>query len=1008
MRVIRDGVVLCDEMALWHWISCLEKRPSTRNAEDIDIIYTKLKTLKLFGNYPDEVLLELSRYAVYTSFLGKVTLYRPGEEGHYWYAVLSGTLEMLDVDTNDSDKTSSICFLKEGDSFGESAIFGKTRQTMIVTCDFTELLCVEAIQMKRIYEAHKDLMDKLFGLKQEATEAVKEEVVDDGSEEESELMTAGATLVQLIKDHFAELMSDQRVNMYTYKNCCSGRRLVDWVISQSATTRSRSLVIGMWQALLTEGVLQHVLKEHDFKDDPQIFYQFVEHHRKRRAATVKPSSSVSSQDGTSKRARSASSADRCSVSSLLDECFDTIAHLGPEAMLYAVLAKSPADRTEEDQEFIYEELQNVRAFGHLSNAVKKALAACVKLECHPKAGKYLFHQGDKGDSWYIILKGSVNVMIGGKGIVCTLHEGDEFGKLALINEGVRSASVQLREDNCRFLKIERQDFKRILLSVESSTVKLKEHGREVLILEKTGLGRYLVVKGTPEKMLEHLLDEEINLAESDTFAHDFFLTCPAFMSIAAVCEGLLNHYQNTSAGATQLSPEQQMERKEKVAKAVSLWIRTAGAELVKDQVFLKLLKALQDRMSTDKLEAGVKLLTEALSESMRPPTTSSLGSGLPSKMQMLKKKTSTSVEPEIKMGICMLPPCQPQDKIPIRVHTLEHTCCRLQVRLDATAKSIVEEACEKLHLPADKYELCEVKSAGEKVVLKESDVSVHSELSVNGRLFAIPRGHPDKILPPLQDQVPTSIPEFPEHESSREIAAHLTIYDWNLFCNVQQMEFIYQIFGRHKFGKITTNLDHLLQRFNQIQYWVITELCREMDLQKRGLVLRKFVKIAEHCKNFNNLNSFFAIVVGLINGTVSRLHQTWKDLPPKYRRKFESFESLMDPSRNHKVLRAYQSKLLPPVVPFMPLIMKDSFFLHEGNASLSVDGLVNFEKMRLVAEKVRGLCIFRQGSLSQELKTHANKNPSLQFYIRELKVIDNDQTLAQLSHKAEPPRPLSL
>ena len=30
------------------------------------------------------------------------------------------------------------------------------------------------------------------------------------------------------------------------------------------------------------------------------------------------------------------------------------------------------------------------------------------------------------------------------------------------------------------------------------------------------------------------------------------------------------------------------------------------------------------------------------------------------------------------------------------------------------------------------------------------------------------------------------------------------------------------------------------------------------------------------CKNYNNLNSFFAIVVGLINGAVSRLHQTWK------------------------------------------------------------------------------------------------------------------------------------
>ena len=73
---------------------------------------------------------------MYTSFLGKVTrklergkvihhlrlqklsssvsnakhfsltlaVYRPGEEGHYWYAVISGSLEMLDVDSNDSEK----------------------------------------------------------------------------------------------------------------------------------------------------------------------------------------------------------------------------------------------------------------------------------------------------------------------------------------------------------------------------------------------------------------------------------------------------------------------------------------------------------------------------------------------------------------------------------------------------------------------------------------------------------------------------------------------------------------------------------------------------------------------------------------------------------------------------------------------------------------------------------------------------------------------------------------
>ena len=78
----------------------------------------------------------------------------------------------------------------------------------------------------------------------------------------------------------------------------------------------------------------------------------------------------------------------------------------------------------------------------------------------------------------------------------------------------------------------------------------------------------------------------------------------------------------------------------------------------------------------------------------------------------------------------------------------------------------------------------------------------------------------------------------------------------------------------------------------------------------------------------------------------------------------------MDPSRNHRVYRLSVSKMQPPMIPFMPLAIKDMTFTHEGNKTY-FDGLVNFEKM------VR--------TVDHRLFTHLGSQPDISSFKSNLK-----------------------
>ncbi|NXS33053.1 RPGFL factor, partial [Pomatostomus ruficeps] len=290
------------------------------------------------------------------------------------------------------------------------------------------------------------------------------------------------------------------------------------------------------------------------------------------------------------------------------------------------------------------------------------------------------------------------------------------------------------------------------------------------------------------------------------------------------------------------------------------------------------------------------------------------------------------------------------DEIFCRVYMPDHSYVTIRSRLSASVQDILASVTEKLQYSeeqsarGDALILVTMASSGEKAVLQPSEECVFTTLGINSHLFACTRDTFDSLVPlPEEIQVVPGDTEIHRAEPE-DVANHLTAFHWELFRCIHELEFVDYVFHGERGRRETANLELLLQRCSEVQHWVGTELLLCEGLGKRAHLLKKLIKIAAICKQNQDMLSFYAIVIGLNNAAVSRLRLTWEKLPGKFKNLFRKFENLTDPCRNHKTYREVLAKMKPPLIPFVPLILKDLTFLHEGSKTL-LDGLVNVEKL---------------------------------------------------------------
>ncbi|KAI6656432.1 Rap guanine nucleotide exchange factor 2 [Oopsacas minuta] len=206
---------------------------------------------------------------------------------------------------------------------------------------------------------------------------------------------------------------------------------------------------------------------------------------------------------------------------------------------------------------------------------------------------------------------------------------------------------------------------------------------------------------------------------------------------------------------------------------------------------------------------------------------------------------------------------------------------------------------------------------------------------------------------------------------SERLARRVTLRDSTMFRSIPSTDYISDIFKCYSPNN-RKQLQEFIDLSNAERWWVCTEVVNERNISVRAKIIKMFIKLASSCRQLNNFNAMFSVISGLDHNSVSRLKTTWDRVSGKYKRILNDLKVYLNPMRNmgeYRSLLRTVSQSGVPCIPMFPIVQKDLTVIHMSN-STHIDGMVNFDKLRLLSEKIyilSALCPKPYQSLEQDV-----------------------------------------
>jgi len=201
--------------------------------------------------------------------------------------------------------------------------------------------------------------------------------------------------------------------------------------------------------------------------------------------------------------------------------------------------------------------------------------------------------------------------------------------------------------------------------------------------------------------------------------------------------------------------------------------------------------------------------------------------------------------------------------------------------------------------------------------------------------------------------------EFQEIDNLK-IAQQITLIDFANFCKIKPRECLNKNWlNEARKHNLAPNICEMIETLNRMFKWTQITILLAVDIQKRGRLIKKFIKICRCLMNLNNFHSLSAVFGALRSTPIWKLKKAWNLVPKKHLDFYQDLVTLFDTKRNMQNLRKAHHEATVPKVPYTGIFLTELVGIEEGNKDSTERKAINFAKLVMISDSIKRVLVLQ-------------------------------------------------